>query len=501
MVQVVCARVFRLGLRLYPRAFRETFADEMAAVFAKQVEAETQRGGLALLGLCVAELSALAGQGAREHLYALRARPGRVAQASTGQRLFAGSRWPAVLGRVLLILLALALLGALVLFFLIPLGYARLEATPRVNQVALADLNGDGHLDAFLAIGRGGVPYPAYVLYNDGTGRLGATAQALGKWHGYSVAVGDVRTDGYPDAVLDITAGGLLLYLNEGERFRQREYGYLAQASPGPRGVMSLTPVVGDLNGDGRLDVFAAGCCGRPPGEHVDDDLQAPVQLPYSQAWLQTPDGLLAPGPALGHAPSKAAALADLNGDGSLDVYLANGRALGPGWQLESPAPDTVWFNDGQGNFGDSGQALSTAEGTAAALGDVNGDGFADAVVGTNGPDEVWLNDGRGFFSDSGQRLGSGLTEHVFLADLDGDGDLDVVAAGATRARAWLNDGRGQFQLGGLRLRYSDNDALGAGDLDGDSDVDLVIAGPDSSRVWHNDGQGRFTAGPRVPYR
>jgi len=492
-------RAYGACLRLYPRAFRAEFAEEMQAVFAERLWEEADHGGLALLGMGVAELSGVLVQGARERVYALRSGSGRVAVTNTGERLIGGSRWLGILGRGLLILLALALLGLLLLFFIIPIGYARLEATPKVNQVALADLNGDGHLDAFLAIGRGSVPYPAYVLYNDGTGRLGGTAQELDTWHGYSVALGDVNGDGHADALLDITAGGLVLYRNRGEQFSRGWSPFLAE--PGPKGVMRLVPVVGDLNGDGRQDVFAAGCCGRPPGAHVDDDLLAPTQLPYSLAWLQTADGLLAPGRALGNAPSNAAALADLNGDGSLDVYLANGRALGPGWEPQAPSPDTVWFNDGLGNFTDSGQALSAAEGLAVALGDVNGDGFADAAVGNHGPDEIWLNDGQGFFRDSGQRLGSGLTEHVFLTDLDGDGDLDLLAAGTREARAWLNAGNGLFERGGLRLRYGPNDALAVGDLDGDGDADVVLAGPDSTRVWRNEGGGRFKAGPRVAYR
>jgi hypothetical protein len=263
---------------------------------------------------------------------------------------------------------------------------------------------------------------------------------------------------------------------------------------------MRLRPVVGDLNGDGRLDVFAAGCCGRPPGESPDT-MAAAYQPPYSQVWLQTAEGRLRASQQVGEAPSHAAALADLNGDGHLDVFLANGRALGLGWEAGPPQPNTVWFNDGQGTFRDSGQQLGEADSTAVALGDVNGDGAADAVVGNQGTDEVWLNDGRGFFTDSGQRLGRGLTEYVCLADLDGDGDLDLVAAGETEARAWFNDGQGQFQPGRQRLRYSADDAVAVGDLNGDGLADVFVAGVETARVWANDGGGSFKAGALVRYQ
>lgn len=77
--------------------------------------------------------------------------------------------------------------------------------------------------------------------------------------------------------------------------------------------------------------------------------------------------------------------------------------------------PNTIWVNDGQGNFTDSGQQLGNEESYAVALGNIqNGDGFIDAVVGNRGPDEIWFNDGQGNLSDSRQRLGSGLTRAVF---------------------------------------------------------------------------------------
>jgi hypothetical protein len=342
------------------------------------------------------------------------------------------------------------------------------------------------------------MPFPARVLYNDGQGRLGDSARALEQWPAYGVALGDLNGDGAVDALLDITAGALLLYRGDGQRFRQS--GFLADASPGPWGVMRLSPVLGDLNGDGRLDVFAAGCCGREPGTAVGEGASSSPLLAYSRAWLQTEDGQLVPGPALGQTGSPAAALADLNGDGSLDVFLANGRTLLADGSYQVSTPDTVWLNDGRGTFTDTGQQLGQSESLAVALGDLNGDGAADAVVGNRGPDEIWLNDGRGAFADSGQRLGSGVTSRVFLADLDADGDLDLFAAGPTHGQAWLNDGQGRFQPARQRLRCTTLEALAVGDLTGDGLADVLVAGPQTSRVWTNDGRGRFSAGPSVAY-
>lgn len=130
------------------------------------------------------------------------------------------------------------------------------------------------------------------------------------------------------------------------------------------------------------------------------------------------------------------------------------------------------------------------------ALRDLNGNGFLDAVVGNRGADEIWFNDGLGNFSDSGQKLGNGLTRSLFLAELDGDGNLDLVVGGETGAQVWLNDGRGHFGQGQLidHDRYA---AIALGDVTGDGLVDIFIAEVSAYQVWRGEGNGRFRPEPR----
>lgn len=191
-----------------------------------------------------------------------------------------------------------------------------------------------------------------------------------------------------------------------------------------------------------------------------------------------------------------AIVLTDLNGDGALDVFLGQASRRIDG-ELQRNLPNKIWLNNGQDTFYNSGQRLGEYETYSVALGDVNGDGFPDAVVGNDGPDEVWLNDGLGNFRHSGQRLDRSLTLFVFLADLDGDGDLDLVTGSQSRGQVWLNDGTGQFQRG-QRFGYGRDEAFTVGDVTGDGIDDIFVAGVESYQVWHGVGDGRFTPAPRT---
>lgn len=178
-------------------------------------------------------------------------------------------------------------------------------------------------------------------------------------------------------------------------------------------------------------------------------------------------------------------ALGDLEGDGDLDVLVAN--YLSPG---------NVWWNDGTGAL-EIGQTVGVETGHGIALGDLDGDGDLDAFIIHNGDvDQVWLNDGAGNLTDSGQQLGQPeeATTMVSLGDVDGDGDLDALTVHYQRPiKLWLNDGQGVFEAraagpGSNAVRIS------LGDVDGDGDLDALISFVEQpDRIWLNDGRGNFT--------
>lgn len=499
-------RLYQLILFLYPSDFREEFGEEMATVFEEQLEVPSN-GRLALIILLLREFGGLLAENVRQWLYLLQARPLLLAQAGGGVKVHNSRPRPWLF---LFSFATILLLGVLYLYQTIGFGFGR---PPRVHEIALGDLDGDGDLDAFLNIGSGGgEPYvrPDCLLFNDGSGGFRDSQQLLDRWPGRGVIAGDLSGNGLADIILDIDGGSLVLYMNYGDINRGDKYfqlvgsppigGFLSGTAPAPRGVMRMKPELGDLNGDGYLDVFSAGCCGREGSLRPEGGAHL---LPYSLAWINDGrgrGGFISNGQTIGAMGSNAVALGDFNNDGYLDAFLANGRTLDASGHFTINTPNTVWFNDQEAQFQDSGQQLGNAESTAVAVGDVNGNGHLDAVVGNRGSDTIWLNDGQGNFSDSDQRLGSSLTEAVYLADLNGNGYLDLVVDGEETIRIWFNDGTGQFSQGQL-INYGRYEAITLGDVTGDGFLDIFVAGVKAYQVWQGKGSGLFTVSSRANYR
>lgn len=330
-------------------------------------------------------------------------------------------------------------------------------------QAGLGDLDGDGDLDAVFA---NPLTHNSQVWLNDGSGKFTDTGQKLTQY-GHGVGVADLDGDGDLDAAIACHQFRTpsKVYLNDGAGVFQEVQDLGDAAISGAE--LNLL----DLNGDGDLDVHIMyyDPNGVPDKVYLNDG-----HAHFTDSGLSLNEETIAWG--------------DLDGDGDVDYF-------GKRWDVGYG----VMLNDGNGRFS-AGWQMDDSRATlgGVALADLDGDGDLDALV-TNGlrstgarPSQVFWNDGTGQFTDSGQQLNETLGAELAVGDLDGDGDLDVVVANMDLPNeVWLNDGSGTFTDSGLRLGevpprgHSTKPSLG--DLDGDGDLDLFIGDLSGTpEIWFN---------------
>lgn len=234
------------------------------------------------------------------------------------------------------------------------------------------------------------------------------------------------------------------------------------------RGEWRTHPALRDVNGDGHPDLSALPNRERGPGVWL---FAAPGR------WAAASTGLVVPGDACGGGVD----LADVNGDGHLDLGVADHcRGL------------FVFLGDGAGRWRlGAGPYGATRGHEDLRFGDLTGDGRADlvAVAAREGGLPVFRGDGRGGFERVEVGLPGGFGLDVDLGDVDRDGHLDIAAAFVaaepdprTPAQrrlpvVWRNDGSGRFRTASEGLPDDGSfRSVALGDADGDGLLDLALA-------------------------
>jgi len=238
---------------------------------------------------------------------------------------------------------------------------------------------------------------------------------------------------------------------------------------------------VGDVNGDGRDDLFAGGARGQP----------AVLLIQQADGSFQSTNDVLW-GEHQRHEDVDAVFF-DADGDGALDLYVVSGG--NEFWGTADALRDRLYLNDGTGSFQHAEGALPDslfANGGTVAPADFDADGDVDLFVGSRVvarqygaiPTSYLLeNDGAGRFRDVTAERAPALAEAGMVADaawLDatGDGTLDLVVVGTWMPiRVFVQqDGRFEDQTAtaGFGAMNGWWNAVHATDLDGDGDTDLV---------------------------
>ncbi len=395
------------------------------------------------------------------------------------------------------------------------------------------DVNGDGFDDVLV-----GTPYfndetvdegRVFLYYGSADGPSAApswTAESNQADSQYGSAVapaGDVNRDGYDDFVV-----GAYYYAN-GQAHEGRIYVYYgSDTTPGFPWTAELNEEAaqlgrgvggaGDVNGDGYADVVA----GAPTFNNAGD-------IGRIYVYFGSETGMTSPpwhtgSPDWDGFGMRCAGAGDVDGDGYADILVgapANSAPLDQSGKVylfrgsaDGPVEPAAWSMAGDQEGCRLGEALATA-------GDVNADGYADVIIGSENYDGPSLDEGKAYIylgSPFGlaaapcweydpDQAGASFGASVATAgDVNGDGFSDVIVGADSLDMGQVNEGRGYIFLGSSEGPQStpgwvteSNQALAkygyavaaAGDVNGDGFGDVLI-GAESYDNGENDEGAAF---------
>lgn len=347
----------------------------------------------------------------------------------------------------------------------------------------------------------------AQVLsFTDITAQAGMASSETG---GHGAAWADATGDGLPDLYLtynECRTGqrSNRFYRNLGGVFVEEAQGRgIANRSGGTHG-----GAWADLDNDGDYDLLSGDTYEFACPQGFPDPPPRPnrVFLNNGGVFVDITPGVIAEQAAY----TRTIFAFDMEGDGDLDIFAVNGDR---GSVELVPDRNELYRNENAVGITSitTGPLVTTPAGQAGLATDYDGDGDVDILLANfTGPLGVLRNDGAGIFTPvAPEAIGvfHSATTGISSADLNNDGHLDLILIDQDRrgfrplgfdriAFVYLATGTGTFAFHG-EIRLFGGFTAGLADLDNDGDLDLVL--PGLPFVLLNDGNAGFTQGPAYP--
>ncbi len=371
------------------------------------------------------------------------------------------------------------------------------------KDFAFADLDNDGDIDVLVGrrIGlnnNNGTAVRNTLLLNEGgvlTDMTSISAPAmLAPRRTRDIIIADFDGNGLLDAIqIDGPNNAPLLLMNAG--FSGKEWSGLVSTPdrlPAGFSVDGWTASAGDLvnDGDAYLDIFI--------GVRIGNDRLLVNMGVIGGTWQGFSDGSSRLGTNANTSAVRSSAIADLNGDGDMDIVegVTNPTAVA-----------RLLHNDGSGQFTASPQTLVSGAAYNFALGDLDGNGDLDIFGVRNGVDQYRLNNGPGagesillgspFFAPGSNGFGAICR----VADLNTDGTDDFLVTDldqefpqdcSRRLKIYLNSGVSPYLINAYPAVQpwtpSGTSDVAMFDIDEDGDLDMLIGHCSGNSVFLQDG-------------
>jgi hypothetical protein len=344
-------------------------------------------------------------------------------------------------------------------------GASSLSVTGSPHTVAFGDLNRDGNLDLVLGNQNNGIS----VFLGNGDGTFGPEriVSLTPPMTSDQVAVGDLNGDGKLDIAVNESSGankGLIgILLGNGDGTFTAMPDVSLPLSPGNNAALAL----GDLNGDGKLDLVVTG-----------------TSMAQAYVLLGNGDGTFAAPVSIGSVDQpQSLALADFNGDGKVDVALPdfNNKAV------------AIIIGNGDGTFQPQQEYQTNGYAGFLVVADFDKDGHPDIAVANEGPFgttgsgiAILRNNGDGTFA-SPVTYGAGQN-FFYLAtdDFNGDGKLDLITTvnqPSRQALIFLGNGDSTFSAVPVSAPISTANSIAVADINSDGAPDLFVQNSGASNT------------------